>query len=181
MQAINEEIFFLIFQFTHRFLVLDWVIIFFASILPFIVGGLVFVHALRLHDVRKEGREILWLFGPSFVAYAISVFIKFLTHNPRPYAFFDTVVPLIHETDPYGSFPSSHTIFFTALGISFFFRAPKWGKWYILAAVMIGVARIAAGVHWPADVLAGFFLGVIVAYIGHLLEEKFFKNSKQNL
>jgi len=39
------------------------------------------------------------------------------------------------------------------------------GKWYFAGAVLIGLARIAAGVHFPIDILAGLLLGLIVTLV----------------
>jgi undecaprenyl-diphosphatase len=35
----------------------------------------------------------------------------------------------------------------------------------MLFAFLIGLARIAAGIHFPIDVLAGFIIGILTAYL----------------
>ena len=36
----------------------------------------------------------------------------------------------------------------------------------------MGAARVAAGVHWPLDILGGAVIGIITAWIVHNLWEK---------
>ena len=37
----------------------------------------------------------------------------------------------------------------------------KRGWIYLAGAALIGLARVAAGVHWPSDILAGAIVGLI--------------------
>jgi membrane-associated phospholipid phosphatase len=39
------------------------------------------------------------------------------------------------------------------------------GYWFIFFALLIGVARIMAGVHFPIDILGGFVLGFLIAFL----------------
>jgi membrane-associated phospholipid phosphatase len=172
MWEINQELFNLFYQFAHRSPVIDGMIIFCASILPFIAVFIAVIHALRIHDIKKELRQLFWLFGPAFVAYLFSVVIKLLMEFPRPFAYARDIAPLITVNDPFGTFPSSHTIFFSTLGFAMYMHDHRFGAAYIFIAVIIGVARIMAGVHWPFDVLSGFLLGQLIALIAYDLESR---------
>ena len=77
--------------------------------------------------------------------------------------------------DPLGAFPSSHATVFAALGMAIYLRDKKAGRWFLAGAVVIGLARIVAGVHYPLDILAGFLLGGLVAVIAHHALLKFGK------
>jgi membrane-associated phospholipid phosphatase len=69
------------------------------------------------------------------------------------------------------SWPSGHAAVAFALATSFFLvpRAgaapiPAWHKWLALAAATsIGVLRVAAGKHFPSDVMSGAALGAVSA------------------
>lgn len=122
-------------------------------------------------------RELLFVFGPAFLAASFSGLIDGVFPFPRPFLYFLDVAPVIQIGDAFGSFPSSHTIFFAALGYALFLHERYWGEWYIAGAVLIGLARVAAGVHWPMDVLAGFALGLLFAQVGYLLEARLYGNT----
>ena len=62
------------------------------------------------------------------------------------------------------AFPSGHATFFSAIGFALFRNHKKVGYIFILFAILIGIARVAAGVHFPLDILGGFLLGWLISY-----------------
>ncbi len=66
------------------------------------------------------------------------------------------------------SFPSGHaTTIFLIVGVLCLHRFPLTFKLGLLGmAVLVGVSRIACGVHWPLDVLGGAFGGWLAAVAG---------------
>ena len=67
------------------------------------------------------------------------------------------------------SFPSGHAANNMAVTtvLILFYRRGGW--FYLPIALMIGYSRIYTGAHWPSDVLAGFFLGVVGGWFAVLL------------
>lgn len=65
------------------------------------------------------------------------------------------------------SFPSGHTTtIFLLAGLLCLQRVNHWVKFAVLIlAVLVGFSRIASGVHWPLDVLAGALGGWLVAMV----------------
>jgi len=47
-------------------------------------------------------------------------------------------------------------------------------------ALLIGIARIIAGVHFPVDILGGFILGILTAYLVKYFHQKLLKNKETN-
>jgi undecaprenyl-diphosphatase len=72
------------------------------------------------------------------------------------------------------SFPSGHTIFFFALATVIYLKDKKWGLVFFLLAGFIGVSRIAVGVHYPTDIMAGVLLGALTGVGVYALYKKFY-------
>ena len=64
------------------------------------------------------------------------------------------------------SFPSAHTIFAFAIATSIYMAGyKKLGVLLYFLALSIGLARIAAGVHYPSDILGGAILGIFASWL----------------
>lgn len=66
------------------------------------------------------------------------------------------------------SFPSSHASNHMAIALTIVLSKIFSKKWinflWIFWALSIGFAQIYVGVHYPTDILAGFLLGILIAY-----------------
>ena len=111
----------------------------------------------------QKKKEILMVFFSGIVAWVLAYILKILIHTPRPFDAFSNVHSLISETG-FG-FPSGHATFFMALAFAIFFLHKKAGYVFIFFALLIGLARIIAGVHFPIDILGGFALGFLISYL----------------
>lgn len=85
---------------------------------------------------------------------------------------------LFHRPDY--SFPSDHaTMLFALVFGLYLFKWPKAANWFLLYAVVICVARVAIGVHFPLDILAGAisgFIGILIAKVFQKQIEKYTLN-----
>jgi undecaprenyl-diphosphatase len=63
------------------------------------------------------------------------------------------------------SFPSSHAVNIaaaaTVLGLSY----PAWSVPLAAGAAVVGLSRVYLGLHYPSDVLGGFFIGVLIGFL----------------
>lgn len=138
--------------------------VFLAEWLPYLLLGFAVVYEFFIRDTGGTLRSLTRVFTPATVAVVIAKTIKLLFHAPRPFAMLN-ITPLVSVSDPFGSFPSNHTTFFFALGMSMYFCNKKIGALFLLGALLVAFARIGSGVHWPVDILAGTLLGLTVSYI----------------
>jgi membrane-associated phospholipid phosphatase len=152
-----------------------------AFIHPWIWANLTFLGdtltacAIMLLFIRKRP-DLVWAgIIATIVATLVVNLLKSYIDIQRPPAIIDkNILHLIGPALYNHSFPSGHTTtIFTLTGIlMFYFRSFTVRLSLICLAVLIGISRIAVGVHWPADVLAGAALGALVASFGVLLVDK---------
>jgi membrane-associated phospholipid phosphatase len=73
------------------------------------------------------------------------------------------------DLDAQRSWPSAHAAVAAALATSYWLApreraAPAWRRWAVVGTVVtVGALRVAAGRHFPSDVVGGAALGVVSA------------------
>ncbi len=100
----------------------------------------------------------------ALIATLITHTIKPILDVPRPPAVLaaDTMHLIGHRLD-HGSFPSGHAVTaFTMAGLLIvgLRLSAGWSALVLVLAALLGVSRMAVGVHWPTDVLAGSVIGL---------------------
>ena len=113
---------------------------------------------------KPEKLRIFWVTIISIIVARLGVteFIRFFYRRPRPFLTYQ-VHQLLSENE--WSFPSGHSAFFFAMATAIYLYNKKWGIGFFLAAVLMNISRIIAGVHYPSDILGGAIIGMAVAYI----------------
>ena len=92
--------------------------------------------------------------------YGITELIRHFYNRPRPFAALSDARQLL--TDSAWSFPSGHAAFFFAIAMAIYLYNKRWGTWFFIAAILISIARVIAGVHYPSDILVGALVGALV-------------------
>ena len=144
--------------------VVDQAIVFFAVYLAFVLP---IAFLVLLYRESSSFREKIWLaggvfFSALFTKYAVEEFIRLFYHRPRPFLTYD--IQSLFTENSY-SFPSGHASFFFAFSFAIYLYNKKWGIWFLIASLLMTIARVMAGVHYPSDILGGMILGVVVAYL----------------
>ena len=61
------------------------------------------------------------------------------------------------------SFPSGHSAAAMAVAAMYALTFPSLGIWLLPIAVLVGYSRVALGVHYPLDVVAGQAIALLTA------------------
>lgn len=171
--SISDNIFFKLYGLAHQSKFFDGLIVFCAEYLPYIVV-LVIVFYIFYRDIgdfdwrnpfgiiRERINTLIKVFSPAIIGWVSATILKSIFSHPRPFVkFADSVKPLFLHGGM-DSFPSGHATFYIALALSIYLINKKLGLIYILIALIIGLARIIVGIHFPIDILFGYILGIII-------------------
>jgi undecaprenyl-diphosphatase len=143
---------------------------FFAQYAIFLMVGLValawFARTRTGYLLSAPTRTALFAAGLATVLGLLIVqIINHIWDRPRPFVVLHEFHKLIpHAAD--ASFPSDHaTGAFAIVFALALFRRPAAAALALVWAVLIGVARVMVGVHWPTDILGGLGVGAFSALV----------------
>lgn len=130
----------------------------------FVLGFFLFFAILAAVFGGKYGRItfLLLLVAIALTDPISSQVIKPLVGRLRPCKTLDWVHLLVHCSSG-KSFPSSHAANSFGQAVIWTLRYPKFKWFFLIAAAVISYSRVAVGVHYPFDVLAGAILGTLCA------------------
>ncbi|MET0986878.1 MAG: phosphatase PAP2 family protein [Steroidobacteraceae bacterium] len=93
-----------------------------------------------------------------FTGVALYKYLKLRLVRERPYISCATIVPGTSVLDRY-SFPSGHTLHAVSFTVLITASFPELWVVCVPFAVLVAMSRVALGLHYPSDVLAGGSLG----------------------
>ncbi len=168
----NLIIFNWIHSFAGRSHTFDSVGYFFADILTYLLvfGGIYFLWKLRGWRQRIFGALEICL-AVLISRGVITEIIRHFYAHPRPFQALG-FTPLLTGENPWNSFPSGHMTALFAFVTILFFLNKKWGVWYAMLSLAVGIGRIYVGVHWPLDILGGMVIGILSGIFVHWLVRK---------
>lgn len=133
----------------------------------------------------------LWRRGPDGFRHAVAAaqaaswavataeILKVIVNRKRPVFYTDQAAAAQSDPENRWSFPSGHTTAAFAVATSYFLarldlggnhHAGRVARWVMLgAAAAVGAMRVAAGKHFPSDVVGGAALGVTSAVVVHAI------------
>jgi undecaprenyl-diphosphatase len=112
--------------------------------------------------IKKE--QVIHALYACLFAWVIAFLIKYFFPTVRPFVTNGKEIEVLFRPMD-GAFPSEHTVVAFALAVTVFMHDRKVGWVFLISALLIGVARVLANVHYPIDIVGGAFLGTIVAVI----------------
>jgi len=159
--SINKRLFEKINNNVEKSKIIDWLALFFAYYMGFIMAGIVL--AFLFIDFNRYWEMVWKAFAAAFLARGIAQIIYWFFPRKRPFVDNDDV-KLILKPKPTPSFPSGHAISFFAFSMVIYYFNPLLGKIFFLISALMGIARVYGGVHWPMDVIVGAIIGVLVGW-----------------
>jgi undecaprenyl-diphosphatase len=112
--------------------------------------------------LRDKWKEIFFIVLSPALAWGLASLLKILIHTDRPMIALSNVSTLFTESGY--AFPSGHATAISALAFAIYFKNKRLGYIFMLSALLVGLARVAGGVHFPIDIIGGYALGFLVAF-----------------
>lgn len=112
--------------------------------------------------------KVLPLLGVPMAGFALVSAVRARVDAPRPYEN-GGPVPLVERDGEGKSFPSRHAFSAFAIATSWFAVCAPVAAVLLAAAVALAMLRVAGGVHFPRDVVAGAVCGIAVGALAVVL------------
>ncbi len=172
--ALDINLFYFLNNLAGQSRIFDILVVFFAEYFQYLLIAIFLLLFYFSQYARQKKLRLFWVTVVSTIGARLGVteLIRFFYHRPRPFVTYQ-VHQLISENG--WSFPSGHSAFFFAMATAIYFYNKKWGIGFFLAAVLMNISRVIAGVHYPMDIIGGAIVGMAVAYIVFYFAELIFK------
>ncbi len=131
----------------------------------------------RSKSIRKQ---FFVLASVLILVAVVSQGLKIFFYRERPFKIYPFIEKLSEGGD--SSFPSGHTLeaFAIAAALSLLFSKKKIVISVYLWAMLVAYSRMALGVHYPSDVLAGVIIGTFIGWSVPWIFNRFISRGKIN-
>jgi undecaprenyl-diphosphatase len=133
--------------------ILQAVIVFCASYLIWVV---VAAAVAFIYFAKDRLGYIAVTLASGALAWGIAKALAALWYDPRPFVVGHFTPLIAHAAD--NGFPSDHALLSGVLASAVFAYDRRWGAALWLCALLIGMARVAAGVHHALDIAGSFVI-----------------------
>jgi len=127
----------------------------------FAILAMLVVRAAR----AREWSRIAQVGSTLVLAFVFGLLASQLYAEPRPFTSHGDIRQLIPHAAGQ-SFPSDHATAAFAIGFAVLvFLSGLWGRALLTAAVVIGLARVYTGVHYPGDILGSLVVALLAVAV----------------
>jgi undecaprenyl-diphosphatase len=125
---------------------------------------LVLIVSIALLGGAEGAYCALHMLGVGVLAVTVYKLVKQCAGRPRPCVRIESVRRCVEPLDEF-SFPSGHTLHAVAFSVVALVYFPSLTLALVPFVVLTGLSRIALGLHYPSDVVAGAAIGAGVALL----------------
>ncbi|MDB5188094.1 MAG: hypothetical protein JWO50_614 [Candidatus Kaiserbacteria bacterium] len=165
MTNIDLSLFYSLHNLAGQSKFMDYVIVFFGQYALYLYILCLAYVLYRHYSSKGTGDIVLYILAiisALFARFGVASLVRYFYHHARPY----TALQIPHLlTDTSSSFPSGHTIFFFALATGLLFVNKHLAYATYALGLIVGIARVMGGVHYPSDIAGGIILGLISGYL----------------
>ncbi len=153
--------------------IFDAAIIFIAHWLVYVLAAVLIALWFFNRHKLKTRQALFSAFVSFFIGRFIIVeFIRALIPRARP--FLERQIVQLIPKGAESAFPSGHAAALFAIATGIYFYNKRAGMWLFFVAILVSIARVVAGVHYPSDILGGVMVGIGTAWIFKIFfKEKF--------
>lgn len=165
-------------NFAGQSRIFDALIVFLAEYFQYLLIIIFLLLSYFSGYARSEKIRIFLVTTGSMIIARLGVteIIRFFYHRPRPFLTLEAHKLISNSdwfySDKEWSFPSGHSAFFFAMATAIYLYNKKRGIGFFIAAILMNISRIVAGVHYPSDILGGAIVGIVIGYIIFYFAEK---------
>ncbi|NMA85499.1 MAG: phosphatase PAP2 family protein [Epulopiscium sp.] len=116
---------------------------------------------------NRDSRFWRVLITPGISFALVSIFRNYF-NALRPYEVLN-INPIIKKDTKGKSFPSRHVFSIFVIAMSFYYILPWMGIGLMFLGLLLAVARVLGGVHFPRDVIVGAIVGILSGMIGFII------------
>lgn len=173
------------------FLILDWIAqnmrcAFLDFIMPVLTSlanaGIIWIILAAVLLIIPKTRKLGVVLSIALVCDLLlcNVLLKPLVHRIRPYDLKEGIELIIKKPHDY-SFPSGHSAasFTSAFALLFIGAEKRYWIPSMVLSVIIAFSRLYLYVHYPTDVIAGLFIGLLCGFIGAIIVKTIIKYRKK--
>ncbi len=141
---------------------MNMIILFCAVILIFIAPIFAAHRVLTRHEKKHHVRHIVMLALIPAISWQAATYFKNLIAFSRPNLMNALFLP--QDIHSYG-LPSGHAAFMFALAATMYSFDKRAGRVLFVLAILTGIGRVLAGVHYWYDIVGGAVLGFVISAI----------------
>ncbi|MDB5179675.1 MAG: phosphatase family protein [Candidatus Saccharibacteria bacterium] len=129
-------------------------------VIPIIVAIVVFI---QLKDKKDKRNFAIAVIAGGIATILAARLASSLWYDPRPFVVGHFTPLISHAAD--NGFPSDHTLLSAFIGWTILQYSRKYGIIVLIAAALIGTARVLAGVHHVSDIIGSFVISGLVTLL----------------